>query len=203
MATKKAAAGRATSAPAPDAATATAGAGHHAITVRPVVRELPPEWTPDRVAAVLERLPHAVFFESGGADLASGAWTLLAFDPLWQVEVREGRLRRVLGVGAGGVGPQELRGGAGAATPAALGEPPLPRPRDRGDLGPAADALARIWPARAVYESAPPIPFVSGLAGSLAFDLKDLFEVYPHRARREWPHPDLQLGFYDVVFAWR
>ena len=193
MATKNAAAGAAAGAalrPAP-------------ITVRPIAKKLPAEWTADRVAAVLERLPHAVFFESGGADLASGAWTLLAFDPLWQVDVRDGHLRRVLGVGVTGVGPHEMRGMPASAPRVTPGAPSLPPPRDRGDLGPAADALARIWPARVHYEGAPPIPFVSGLAGSLAFDLKDLFERYPHRARREWPHPDLQLGFYDVVFAWR
>jgi len=169
-------------------------AARRAIEIRPVVRELPAAWTPDRVAAVLELLPHAVFFESAGPDLESGAWTLLAFDPLWQVEVREGRLRRVLGVGAGSAGPRESRDGGARS---------LPPPRDRGDLGPALEALAANWPAPVGYDPAPPIPFVSGLAGSLAYDLKDLFERYPSRARREWPHPDLLLGFYDVVFGWR
>ncbi|HEY6571765.1 MAG TPA: anthranilate synthase component I family protein, partial [Candidatus Eisenbacteria bacterium] len=171
-----------------------AAAARRPIEIRPLVRELPAAWTPDRVAAVLERLPHAVFFESAGPDLESGAWTLLAFDPLWQVEVREGRLRRVLGVGAGSAGPREARD---------IGVHSLPPPRDRGDLGPALEALAANWPAPAVYDPTPPIPFVSGLAGSLAYDLKDLFERYPTRARREWPHPDLLLGFYDVVFGWR
>ena len=139
-----------------------------AIEIRPLVRELPGTWTPDRVAAVLELLPHAVFLESAGADLESGAWTLLAFDPLWQVEVREGRLQR-----------------------------------DGDDLGPALEALAAIWPATVVYDPASPIPFASGLAGTLAYDFKNYFERYPARAEREWPHPDLVLGFYDVVFGWR
>ncbi len=146
-------------------------ATRYAIEIRPLVRELPESWTPDRVAAVLERLSHAVFFESAGADLESGAWTLLAFDPLWRVEVREGRLRRAT--------------------------------RERDDLGPALAGLAAIWPAPVRYDPAPPIPFVTGLAGSLAYDLKDCFQRYPSRARREWPHPDLALGFYDVVFGWK
>ncbi|MEK7348743.1 MAG: hypothetical protein AABZ94_07700, partial [Candidatus Eisenbacteria bacterium] len=122
-------------------------APRRAIEIRPLVRELPAAWTPDRVAAVLERLPHAVFFESAGPDLESGAWTLLAFDPLWQVEVREGRLRRVLGVGAGSAGPREVREGGARS---------LPPPRDRGDLGPALQALAANWPAPVVYDPAPP-----------------------------------------------
>jgi para-aminobenzoate synthetase component 1 len=157
--------GTASMATSPDAA---------ATRVRALVRTLHPEWTPDRIAAVLERLPHAAFFESGGADVESGAWTLLAFDPLWQVEVREGRLRRT-----------------------------VPPPRDRGDLGPALEGLRAIWPVPVAYEPVPPLPFVTGLAGSLAYDLKDVFERYPVRARREWTHPDLLLGFYDVVFGWR
>jgi para-aminobenzoate synthetase component 1 len=152
------------------------------------------------VAAVLERLPHAVFFESAGPDRESGSWTFLAFDPLWQVEVREGRLRRVLGVGAGSAGPRESRGEP--ARTVGGGVHSLPPPRDRGDLSPALEALARVWPARVAYDPMPPIPFVSGLAGSLAYDLKDLFERYPVYARREWPHPDLLLGFYDVAFGW-
>jgi len=168
------------------------------ISVRPVVRALPAAWTVDRVAAILERLPHAVFFESAGPDIESGAWTLLAFEPLWQVEARDGRLRRVLGVGEGGAGPCEARGGGGRA---AYGRS-LPPPRDRGDLGPALRALRLIWPVRVAYDPPPPIPFASGLAGSLAYDLKDLFERYPTRARREWPHPDLLLGFYDVALGW-
>ena len=142
-----------------------------ALEIRPLVRSLPAAWTPDRVAAVLERLPGAAFFESAGMDLDSGAWTLLAFDPRWQVEVREGRLRRA--------------------------------DRERDDLGPALAGLAAIWPAPVRYDPAPPIPFVTGLAGSLAYDLKNCFERYPSRARRDWPHPDLSLGFYDVVFGWK
>jgi para-aminobenzoate synthetase component 1 len=152
------------------------GAARPVAAVRPVVRPLPSTWTVDGVAAILESLPHAIFLESGGPGRESGAWTLLAFDPLWQVEVREGRLWRLPGAG-------------GAAT----------RPHD---LGPALDALRCAWPSRLVYDPPPPIPFVSGLAGFLAFDLKDQFERYPMQARREWPHPDLLLGFYDVVFGW-
>ncbi|HSQ60427.1 MAG TPA: aminodeoxychorismate synthase component I [Acidobacteriota bacterium] len=175
-------------------------AARPAVAVRPIVRPLPAAWTTDHVAAALERLPHAVFFESAGPDLESGAWTLLAFDPLWQVEVREGRLRRVLGVGAGEAGPRESRGAGTSGRGDSVRS--LPPPRDRGDLGPALEALERIWPARAAYDPAPPLPFASGLAGTLAYDLKDLFERYPSRARREWPHPDLLLGYYDVVFGW-
>jgi len=137
------------------------------VVVRPVVRALPAAWTVDRVAAILDRLPQVVFLESAGPDHAAGAWTLLAFAPLWQAEVRDGRLRR-----------------------------------GRDDLGSALAALRRVWPARAAYDPPPPIPFVSGLAGSLAYDLKDLFERYPAQASREWSHPDLVLGLYDVVFGW-
>lgn len=139
-----------------------------AIEVRALVRELPAAWTPDRVASVLERFPRAVFFESAGADLEAGAWTLFAFDPIWQVEVRDGRLLR-----------------------------------DGVDLGPALQALTAIWPESVEYATAPPIPFATGLAGSLAYDLKNCFERYPSRALAEWDHPDLCLGFHDVVFGWR
>jgi para-aminobenzoate synthetase component 1 len=65
------------------------------------------------------------------------------------------------------------------------------------------NALASAWPERAVVDGAPPIPFVSGLAGYIGYDFKDRLERYPARARREWPLPDLSLGFYDVVWAWR
>ncbi|HMI31207.1 MAG TPA: aminodeoxychorismate synthase component I [Candidatus Limnocylindrales bacterium] len=62
-------------------------------------------------------------------------------------------------------------------------------------------ALARAWPERIACEEGS-IPFVSGLAGYIAYDLKDYLERYPRRARRESSLPDLSLGFYDVVWAW-
>ena len=78
-------------------------------------------------------------------------------------------------------------------------------PARRIELGADAplEALAAAWPERAVIEGAPPIPFLSRLAGYIGYDFKDRLERYPARARREWPLPDLSLGFYDVVWAWR
>jgi len=141
--------------------------------VRPLVRALPAELSPLQALAAVEREPHTLFLESGGP-IASGArWTLLAFDPLWRLEVRGGALWRI-------------SGGASAAGP---GHP--------------MSALAQAWPERIEYEEEwLGLPFVSGLAGFLSYDMKDHLERYPRRARRESSLPDLSLGFYDVVFAW-
>ncbi|MGE5177528.1 MAG: aminodeoxychorismate synthase component I [Bacteroidota bacterium] len=126
-----------------------------------------------RALAAGEASPHTVFLESRGAAGESSDWTLLAFDPAWRLEVRDGSLFRVRG-------------------------------RDTVRIpGRPLEALAAAWPPRAAVEGAPPAPFVSGLAGVIAYDFKDHVERYPARARREWPVPDLWLGFYDTVWAWR
>ncbi|HYJ33684.1 MAG TPA: aminodeoxychorismate synthase component I [Candidatus Binatia bacterium] len=137
------------------------------------VRALPEWLTPLRALAAVEDAPHTVLFESGGATGAASEWTLLAFDPPWRLEVAEGAL-------------WEVREGHRARRPG------LPL-----------EALAAAWPCRAEIENAPPAPFLSGLAGAIAYDFKDWIERYPARARRERPVPDLSLGFYDCVWAWR
>jgi para-aminobenzoate synthetase component 1 len=143
------------------------------VAITPVVRPLPREWTPLRALAAVERRPHTLFLESAGEEHESCEWTILAFDPVWRLVVREGKLER-------------HEGGASAS----LAGHPL-------------QALAATWPARVRFDEPPPVPFASGLAGYLAYDVKDWIERYPQRARREWPFPDLSLGFYDVVWAWR
>jgi para-aminobenzoate synthetase component I len=142
-------------------------------TVFARVRPLPEWLTPMRALAAVESSPHTVFLESRGAAGESSDWTFLAFDPAWRLEVTDGALVRV-------EGRETVR---------------LPG----GPLG----ALAAAWPPRASVLDAPPAPFVSGLAGVIAYDFKDWVERYPARARREWPVPDLSLGFYDTVWAWR
>jgi len=136
------------------------------------VRPLPEWLTPLRALAAVEDAPHTVLFESGGPPGASSEWTLLAFDPPWRLEVAEGSL-------------WEVRGDRRARKPGA----PL-------------EALAAAWPSGAEIEDAPAIPFLSGLAGAIAYDFKDWIERYPARARRDRPTPDLSLGFYDCVWAW-
>jgi para-aminobenzoate synthetase component I len=144
--------------------------------VEPLVRALPRDFTPLRALAAAERRPYTVFLESGGPSGVDAEWTLLAFDPVWRLELRAGRLWRIDGASGREV---ELPGG------------PL-------------EALASAWPGRvAIANSSPVIPFASGLAGYLAYDFKDLLERYPQQARRDADHPDLSLGFYDVVWAWR
>ncbi len=138
-----------------------------------VVRPLPEWMTPMRALAAVEDRPGTVFLESAGDGGESSDWTILAFDPAWRLVLSDGALHLVSGTGA-----------------RVLGSDPL------------AD-LAAAWPPRVEIASAPPIPFVSGLAGFIAYDFKDWVERYPARARREWPVPDLSLGFYDVVWAWR
>jgi len=150
--------------------------------VRPVVRALPQEVDPLRALAAVERDAHIVFLESGGPVGEEACWTILAFDPVWRLELRGSALWKIAGK-------------EGTALP---GEP--------------MQALAREWPARVVYDGdrmrppgpadARPFPFVSGLAGYLSYDLKDHLERYPRRARSELSFPDLSLGFYDVVWAW-
>jgi para-aminobenzoate synthetase component 1 len=142
-------------------------------TVRPLARALPRELSPLRALAAVETEPHTVFLESGGSIASEARWTLLAFDPAWRLEVREDVLWKIEGAAAA----------------------PLP--------GHPVTALAREWPERVEYEEEwVGLPFVSGLAGFLSYDLKDHLEPYPRRARRESSLPDLSLGFYDVVFAW-
>jgi para-aminobenzoate synthetase component I len=146
--------------------------------LEPVVRRLPPEWTPLRALEVVGQRPYPLFLESGGAPGVASEWTLLAFDPLYRLVLRDGRLWRVdTGDRAPG---RELEGH------------PL-------------DALARAWPAptRAAEGPVAEIPFVSGLAGYLSYDLKDWIERYPSQAARDLDFPDLSLRFHDVVWVWR
>jgi len=140
-----------------------------------VVRTLPEWMTPMRALAAVEDRPGTVFLESAGPRGESSDWTLLAFDPAWRLVLSDGALHRI--------------GGGGSLRLGAVGDPLA--------------GLAAAWPRRIEIEGAPPIPFVSGLAGFIAYDFKDWLERYPARARREWPVPDLSLGFYDVVWAWR
>ena len=146
-----------------------------AIRVRPIVRALSPDVTPMRALAAVERDPHTILLESSGGPSGDGArWTLLAFDPLYRLEVRGEALWRVTSHGA--------------------------MARIPGDP---MDALAHAWPERVRFETeAVELPFRSGLMGWLSYDLKDHLERYPSRARRESSLPDLSLGFYDVVLAW-
>jgi para-aminobenzoate synthetase component 1 len=142
--------------------------------VRPIVRALPSHVTPLRALAAVERDPHTVFLESGGPSGDGARWTVLAFDPVYRLEVRAGALWRVASNGAMTHIP---------------GDP--------------MEALARAWPERVSYESdRAEAPFRSGFMGWLSYDLKDALERYPSRARRESSLPDLSLGFHDVVFAW-
>jgi len=138
------------------------------------VEALEPGLTPLRALQAVENDPHTLFLESGGPEGQGARWTLLAFDPLYRLEVRGGALWRVAGAGA---------------TTQIPGDPMT--------------ALARAWPEPVEYDDeGPALPFRSGLAGYLSYDLKDHIERYPSRARRESSLPDLSLGFYDVVFAW-
>jgi para-aminobenzoate synthetase component 1 len=140
---------------------------------------LPSELIPLRALAAAERLPHTVFLESGGPEGVDSEWTLLAFDPVWRLELRAGRLWRIDGPSGSTPGREVELPGAPLA------------------------ALASAWPDRVAFDPLPSVPFASGLAGYIAYDFKDLVERYPQRARREINHPDFALGFYDVVWAWR
>ncbi|HEY6221252.1 MAG TPA: aminodeoxychorismate synthase component I [Candidatus Eisenbacteria bacterium] len=154
-------------------AMAPADAGRRvAPVVTPCVRAIPSDWTPLRALAAVEHLPHTLFLESGGAVGAGSEWTVLAFDPAWRLELRGGALRRV----------------EGSRVEVLEGDPLA--------------ALAQAWPEGVAMEPRPPIPFASGLAGYLAYELKDWIERYPRKAAREIDLPDLSLGFYDVVWAW-
>ncbi|MGH7680391.1 MAG: aminodeoxychorismate synthase component I [Candidatus Eiseniibacteriota bacterium] len=135
-------------------------------------RALPEGWTPLRVLTAVERRPHTLFLESQGPLGAESEWTILAFDPAWRLELRDGALWRIEG-----------------ATSARLAGHPL-------------DALAASWPGRQRYERTPSVPFAGGLAGYLAYDFKDWIERFPAKARRELDLPDLSLGYYDVAWAW-
>jgi len=150
--------------------------------VRPVVRALPPEVEPLHALAAVEGETYSVFLESGGPVGEEARWTILAFDPVWRLELRGGALWRIAGNEAAALPGAPMR------------------------------ALAREWPARVVYDEdrlrargsadASSVPFLSGLAGYLSYDLKNHLERYPRGARRELRLPDLSLGFYDVVWAW-
>lgn len=140
--------------------------------VAPIVRALPPTWSPLRALAAVGHLPHTIFLESGGPVGEASSWTILAFDPAWRLELRGGSLRRI-------EGSREVR----------LDGHPLA-------------ALAAGWPEPITYAPTPPVPFAGGLAGYLAYDLKDWIERFPKKATRELDLPDLSLGFYDVVWAW-
>jgi len=154
--------------------------------VRPVtvpeIRRIPDAWTPLQVLGAVERDTHTLFLESGGDPGEASEWTLLAFDPVWRVEVREGALWRI-------EGDRETR---------------IP--------GDPLAALASVWPERVAVEtdgsepgswSELAFPFTSGLAGYLSYDLKDWIERFPAHAVRDLDLPDLCLGFYDLVWAWR
>jgi para-aminobenzoate synthetase component I len=149
----------------------SAGGGPAAVVV-PQVRVIPSSWTPLQALAAVEHLPRTLFLESGGPVAVGSEWTILAFDPVWRLELRAGVLWRVEGRRA-----EALEGN------------PM-------------SALAQAWPEPATLEPIPPAPFSSGLAGYLAYDLKDWIERYPRHAAREIDLPDLSLGFYDVVWAW-
>src|SRR5262245_15327110 len=144
--------------------------------VDPVVRRLPPEWTPLRALEIVGRRAYTLFFESGGPAGEASEWTILAFDPLYRLVLRDGRLRRL-----------------------------DPRGPDRELDGHPLDALARAWPRaiQAAHGPATEMPFISGLAGYLSYDLKDWIERYPSRAARDLDFPDLSLRFHDVVWAWK
>jgi para-aminobenzoate synthetase component 1 len=140
--------------------------------VRPLVRALPPEWTPVRALDAVGMRPYTLFFESGGAAGEASRWTMLAFDPVWRLTLREGRLHRIDGGGERILDGDPMR------------------------------ALAEAWPERVIYDPSPPGPFTSGLAGYLSYDLKDHLERYPSRAARDLDFPELSLRYHDVVWMW-
>ena len=162
---------------------ATSAAERTGSQVHPVVRMLPRDLTPLQALTAVEREPYTVLFESLGTVDEGARWTILAFEPAWRLELRGGTLWK-------------LAGGGAVAQP-----------------GRGMEALARMWPARSVHDGEAPsmsagpggannLPFVSGFAGYLSYDLKDELERYPGKARRESSLPDLSLGFYDVAWAW-
>jgi para-aminobenzoate synthetase component 1 len=140
--------------------------------VRPLVRALPPEWTPVRALDAVGMRPYTLFFESGGAAGEASRWTMLAFDPVWRLTLREGRLQRIDGGGERILDGDPMR------------------------------ALAEAWPERVAYDPPPPGPFTSGWAGYLSYDLKDHLERYPSRAARDLDFPELSLRYHDVVWVW-
>ena len=150
----------------------TVAPGREPALVEPIVRRLPDMLKPLRALAAVEGAAHTVCFESGGEEGDHARWTILAFDPLYRLEVRAGTLWRI------------ERG----STVAIPGDP--------------LRALAQVWPERMTMPGEVSVPFTSGFAGYLAYDLKDQIERYPQRAKRESVCADLSLGFYDVVWAW-
>ncbi len=144
-----------------------------AAVITPLVRALPRHWTPLDALSAVERRPHTLLLESGGPLGTASEWTMLAFDPLWRLELKEGTLWRLTSERA-----ECLKG-----------DPLL--------------ALAAAWPEPVALEPRPAVPFASGLAGYVSYDLKDWIERYPRRARRDLDVPDLALAFYDVVWAWQ
>jgi para-aminobenzoate synthetase component I len=149
--------------------------------VRPLLTPFLPLVHPLDALSRVERDPNVLFLDSGGS-LGDGAgWTILAFDPAWRLQLRDGVLWRIAGEEAGPI----------------AGDP--------------VEALAHLWPSRFAYEWPSELirdnpwllpPFVSGLAGFVSYDFKDHLERYPQHARRESRVPDLSLAFYDVVWAW-
>jgi len=123
--------------------------------IEPVVRRLPENLKPLRALGAVECAAHTVFFESGGEVSDHARWTILAFDPLYRLELRAGTLWRI----------------ERTSTMAVPGDP--------------LRALAQVWPERLAMPDEVPVPFMSGFAGYLAYDLKDQIERYPQRARRE------------------
>ncbi len=57
-----------------------------AVSVTPLLRELPSALTPLRVLAEVERDPGTIFLETGGSVTEEEEWILLAFDPLWRLK---------------------------------------------------------------------------------------------------------------------
>jgi para-aminobenzoate synthetase component I len=150
-------------------------AGGERPTIDALLYPIPDEWTPSRALGAVGHRPYTLFFESGGAPGEASEWTLLAFDPLHRLVLRDGRLNHV---------------DAGGAERALDGHP--------------LDALARAWPPPVrMEEFTPNFPFISGLAGYLSYDLKDWIERYPSQAARDLDFPDLSLRFHDVVWAWQ
>lgn len=145
-------------------------------TAAAVVRELPAGLTPLRALAAVEGAPGTLFLETGGPRAREREWIFLAFDPLWQLTLSGGVLRRT---GTGRPGEEASR----------LAGHPLAALRD-------------AWPRALPLDPDPGIPFAGGLAGYLSYDFKDVLHSYPRRALRESDHPDLLLGYYDVVWAW-
>ena len=71
---------------------ARARLGPRAETVTPLVRELPSDLTPLRALAAVEREAGAILLETAGPVGVGEEWILLAFDPLWRLDLPDGSL---------------------------------------------------------------------------------------------------------------